>query len=283
MINTESVIYMRQELTQKEIQDVALDILKKVAAICEENDFRYLLMYGTLIGAIRHKGFIPWDDDLDIMMPRPDYDRFLEYMKTHEIPNLKILNPDTSDKYPYMITRVSDDRYEMIADNEIDYGAGVFIDIYPFDGLGTDKKKSIKFGLKGDRISSFCYQASRKSFQKETTTSKIKYMMKLPVYHVSKAFGYKFFQKKLEKLVGKHPYDKSEYVGCVVWLSGGIKDIFKRSWFDDYIMAPYEDSEFRIPKKYDRILRHIYGDYMQLPPESDRVGHHCYKIYRKND
>ena len=76
-------------------------------------------------------------------------------------------------------------------------------------------------------------------------------------------------------------YDSSEYVGCVVWLSGGEKDIFRRKWFDETIMMPFEKYEFRVPKEYDRILRHVYGDYMQLPPEQERVGHHFFKVYKK--
>lgn len=76
-------------------------------------------------------------------------------------------------------------------------------------------------------------------------------------------------------------YDNSKYVGCIVRLSGGWKDIFERSWFDDYIMVDFDKYQFRAPKEYDMVLRKAYGDYMQLPPEKDRVGHHDYVVYEK--
>lgn len=267
----------------KETQEIALDILTIIADICEKENFRYYLIYGTLIGAVRHKGYIPWDDDVDIMMPRPDYERFLDYMSLHgqEYPHLRVFNTRTCKEYPYMISRVSDVRYYIDMDNEKDYGMGIFVDVYPYDGLGNTKDEAVKYGLKGDRLSSFCYQATRERFAIETTVSPFRKIIKFPFYLLSKLCGKNFFQKRLEKLEGQKDYDQSQYIGCVIWLSGGEKDIFKKEWFDEFIKVPFEGSLFRIPKEYDTILRNIYGDYMKLPPEKDRVGHHNYKVYVK--
>jgi len=272
-----------RELDIKETQKISLEILKTVADICEEKGFRYCLIYGTLIGAIRHSGYIPWDDDVDIMMPRKDYEEFLKYFGEHtsDHPHLEIFNPTTCEKYPYMITRISDNRYSIDMANEKPYGMGVFIDIYPYDGLGNTSEEALKFGMKGDRLSSLCYQATRQRYAVETTTSALRKVLKLPVFLFSKLCGKNVFQRKLAKLAGQKAYDDCEYVGCVVWLSGGEKDIFERRMFDECIMHPYEKYEFRVPKEYDAILRHTYGDYMQLPPEKDRVGHHNYKVYEK--
>ena len=274
---------MKKELSIKEVQSISLEILKVIADICEKLQLRYFLIYGTLIGAVRHKGYIPWDDDVDIMMPRPDYDKLLEYLYANisEYPNLKVFNHDVCADYPYMITRISDDRYEIIMDNEKPYGIGIFIDIYPFDGLGNTKEEALKYGLKGDRLSSLCYQATRNKMKMETTVSLFRKIIKMPVFLFSKLCGKDTFQNKLDKLARVKSYDQSEYVGCVVWLSGGEKDIFPRKWFDEYIMTSYENYTFRIPKQYDEILKHVYGDYMTLPPEKDRIGHHFYKVYKK--
>ncbi|MDY6063076.1 MAG: LicD family protein [Erysipelotrichaceae bacterium] len=274
---------MKKELNIKETQKIAIDILDKVAEICDKLNLRYYIFYGSLIGAIRHNDFIPWDDDLDIMMPRKDHDILVDYFIKHqyEYPNLEVFNHDLNEDYPYMITRISDNRYRIVMDNEKEYGMGVFIDIYPFDGLGNNEKEAISFGMKGDHLSSLCYQATREHFAIETTTSIFKKIIKFPVFLYSKIRGKDVFQDKLNKLAGVKDYDKSEYVGCVVWLSWGKKDIFKRKWFDEYIMVKFGEKEYRVPKMYDTILRHGYGDYMQLPPEKERIGHHHYKVYLK--
>ena len=274
---------MKRELTIGEIQAISLEILKKVTDLCVELDLRYYLVYGTLIGAIRHKDYIPWDDDVDIMMPRPDYDRLLAFLERHpeRLEGLAVFNPETCPAYPYMITRISDGRYRLVMDNETEYGLGVFIDVYPYDGLGDTPEEALRYGLQGDRLSSLCYQATRKRYAVETTTSALRKLVKLPVFCLAKLCGKGLFQKKLAALARRKDYDKSEYVGCAVWLSGGEKDIFRRSWFDTYEEVPFGKYVFRVPGAYDAVLRHTYGDYMQLPPEKDRIGHHFYKVYER--
>lgn len=276
---------MKRLVVLQESQNISVEIMRTVADICEQENLRYFLIYGTLIGAIRHKGFIPWDDDLDIMMPRPDYDKLLTYLYEHngEYPHLRVFNHDVCREYPYMITRISDDRYEIVMDNEKPYGMGVFIDIYPYDGLGDTPEEALKYGMKGDRLSSLCYQATRDHFAMENTKSLVRKVVKYPVYLFSKICGKDRFQDKLESLARVKDYDHSEYVGCVVWLSGGMRDIFPRKWFDESILHDFGEYQFRIPKNYDQILRHIYGDYMQLPPENERIGHHFYKVFEKEN
>ena len=276
-----------RKMEMAEIKKISLEIMKQIADICEAQHLRYFLFYGTLIGAIRHHGFIPWDDDLDIMMPREDHDKLLRFLKAHqkEYPNLRIFNPTECQQYPYMITRISDDRYRIVMDNEEEYGMGIFIDIYPFDGLGNTEKEAIRFGNCGDRWSSLCFQATRKKidFRKTTYhgTSTFRKIIKVPVWFVAHLIGKNAIQKKLASMAYQKPYDKSEFVGCVVWLTGGIKDMFKRKWFDESILVSFEKYQFRVPKQYDIVLRHTYGDYMKLPPENERIGQHLYYAYKK--
>lgn len=273
----------KQPLTMHEIQAVSLEILKQVADLCEELNLRYFLAWGTLIGAIRHKGFIPWDDDVDIMMPRPDYDKLLEYLSSSKLPNLTLFNRQTCSEYPYMISRISDDRYILEMENEKSVGMGIFIDIYPMDGMGSTLEEALKFGAYTDRQASLCYQATRDHFAMETTTSLIRKIIKRPVFWYAKVVGKDKFQDNIERYMSQHTieYDKAEWVGDLVWLSGGAREILKREWLDGFEMAPFEQYHFRIPKMYDPVLKQTYGDYMKLPPETERVGHHYYSAFRK--
>ncbi len=274
---------MDKELTTKEIQGVILEILKAVTDICEEQSYRYMLIFGTLLGAVRHHGFIPWDDDIDIMMPRKDHDKFVEYFKNNreKYPHFHLFIYTDCPDYPYMVTRVSDDRYKIIMKNEKDYGMGLFIDIYPFDGIGNTWKEASLRARKGDFLSSVCFQATRKHFAIETTTSKFRKLIKFPFFIFSKIYGKKRAIKILHKMAGIHSYETSKYVGCIIWLSGYKRDCFLRRWFEESIKVAFEQYEFRIPREYNKVLEHDYGDYMQLPPEKDRVGNHNYKAYIK--
>lgn len=277
---------MQEKVSLKESQEVAKKILDVVVDICNSFNLRYYLIYGTLIGAVRHKDFIPWDDDLDIMMPREDYNEFLKIVKKNPqlLKGLQLFDPTLNEQYPYMIGRVSDPNYRIIMENEKKYGMGLFIDIYPFDGLGNNLENAIKEGMKGDRLSSLLYQATRKKCKMEITTSLFRKVIKYPVFRISKTIGSRYFKKKIFKLEEKNhfSFDDSKYVGCLVWLSGGKKDIFRSDWFGKGKKAYFGKRQYIIPSQSDKILKHVYGDYMKLPPKKDRIGHHNYYVVRSN-
>ena len=260
-----------------------MEVLMEIDRICRKHGIQYFADSGTLLGAVRHKGFIPWDDDVDIMMPRPDYDKLIDYLYKNKLPNLTLFDRRMYKDYPYMISRVSDDRYILEFDNEKSIGMGVFIDVYPIDGMGATLKEALKYGKPNDYLSSFCFQATRDHYALEMTKSPIRKLIKRPVFWFCKLVGKDFFQNRIEKRLGKYDYETSEWVGDLIWLCGGEKEIFKREWLDNYIMVPFEQYEFRAPKEYDYVLKQLFGDYMQLPLEEDRIGHHYYRAYRKDD
>lgn len=275
----------KKPLNLSEIQQISLEILKKVTDICEQNNFRYYLAYGTLIGAIRHEGFIPWDDDIDILMPRDDYTKLLLYWEKENnvIENLELFTHKSNRDYPYYIARISDNRYIMEADNEKPYGQGVFIDIYPYDGLGNDRAKADRLCIKGDILSSLCFQASRRRFSFETIRGHFRKVLKFPTFIVSKIVGKRHLLRKLDNLGDLGDFDTSEYVGCAAWNSRGAGIVQKREWFDEIEKVKFDKYYFNIPKGYNEILTLLYGDYMTLPPADERIGQHCYKIYKKQD
>ena len=131
-----------KELTLREIQLGELGVLKKLKEICEDQGLRYFLFFGTLLGAIRHKGFIPWDDDVDVGMPREDYEKLLGYFRENSDALLpfRLMHFSTNENYIYPIARICDTRYQVDYSETKEYGLGLFIDIYPFDGWGDTEE-----------------------------------------------------------------------------------------------------------------------------------------------
>lgn len=271
----------KKELTMKEIQDVSIEILKKVADICEEQNLKYYLAYGTLIGAIRHKGYIPWDDDVDIWMPREDYEKLVEYFREnyYEMMPYKMMNNEISENYPYILPRVIDSRYMLDVKNEKKCGMGIFIDIFPLDGLGDDKNHALKLIDCGKNLSSLIFLSTRKHFGKGTTKSIWKLILKFPIYLYAKLKGKNYFAKKSMQLSLENKYCESKYVGCVTWPTYRDRDVFDKELFDKTILVDFGKYEFRVPEEYDRVLSQIYGDYMKLPSQNERKPHHLYKAY----
>lgn len=269
---------MENYLQLEDIKKISLDILKRVTKICDENGFRYVLAYGTLIGAIRHHGFIPWDDDIDIQMPRPDYTKFLHYMNTHEkeLGNLRAFNRNNTKNYWYGITRVCNTDYVIHTHNERDCGMGVFIDVYPLDGVGTEYVSATKLLIKTGIINDRLCQASGIKF---------KYSLKHPYYDLRifthRMLGSKYYIKKIDQIIAKCDYENSNYLALACWDSS--PQIYNKNFFDDRIKVKFEGTEFYAPREYDNALRLTYGDYMKLPPKSEQVPHHGYVAFKKNN
>lgn len=270
-----------KKIAFRESQLAACCVLDKIDTICRNQDIRYYVFYGSLIGAVRHKGIIPWDDDIDIMMPRPDYDRFMAYCLKHhnKIMPYKAVDYKSDADYPYAIMRMYDTRYVIRSENEDDYGMGVFVDIYPFDGMGNNKLSAVRMAKKSDFYSSMCFLSTRKKYSRDNTDSTARMFVKYPAFLLAKLFGKKFWLTRLEKAAGKYSYEKSRYVGTVMWLSGAEDEVYERSWLKECLEMPFENIMVTVPKEYDKILRHHYGEYMAPPDEKGRKPHHDYETF----
>lgn len=269
-------------MSMEEIQVVSLEILKKIAEICEEQDLRYSLAWGTLLGAVRHHGFIPWDDDVDIQMPRPDYLKLKAYFNTHakELYPLKLFDNDIKD-YPYELARVSNDDYVIDTDNEKPCGLGVFIDIYILDGTRDTFEDAWEYASKTSKYPRLIFLSTRKYYHFGTTKGTLKKIFKFFVFIYAKIMGKSFFKRKLMSMIDKDSYDMKEFVGCVSWCERPKYAVIKKSEFEDMIDFQFEKYKFKGPRQYDKYLRQWYGDYMQLPPEKDRIYQHMYNAYKK--
>ena len=274
--NKEEIIM--QELTLEEIQQNSFQVLLKFKEICDENNLQYFLAYGTLLGAIRHKGFIPWDDDIDVWMPRPDYERFIKLCIENDLTPFCLKHYKTCKEYIYPIARLVDTRFKVDYNDTKEYGLGLFIDIYPLDGMVATDKKHRK---KSNRLMRKIGMMGMKNYI--PSPNKLKNIVKYPYFIFKKIFNRNSNKliAKADKLAQKYDYSQSETVGCAVW---DIEwKIVPKNDFADAVDVEFNGCTFKAPIGYDNLLRKSYRDYMQLPPENERIAHHDYKAYKKDN
>lgn len=280
-----------KELTSIELKTVELDILKNVANFCDVNHLRYNLGGGTLLGAVRHKGFIPWDDDIDISMPRPDYMKFIEkYNGSSENYFVKSIENDGS--YIYTNAKVYDKRTylkDFLVSKSLSY-SGVHIDIFPVDGIPeTHISREILYLIQRLLIimvngSSMRYIRSHKYYDSTSSLANIlgifRTIMKFSAISIFKIFPTNKLVKLVNSNLERYSYNKSEYVACLVaCIHGASCEKMRKMDFEHRIKLQFEDLLFWSPACYKLYLQNLYGDYMKLPPVENRKPHHNFKAY----
>lgn len=274
-----SSLETRHKMKLKESQHDTLEILQKLDELCRKLNITYWVMYGTLIGTIRHKGFIPWDDDFDVCMPRQDYDKFTKYFENHgNDVNSLYLDNYKYDKTSFLwINRICDRDHELIFERW-KHKSGLFIDIYPFDGMGNEQDKDFWNKNKNTNynyIKGFYMASELTLLYGNSTSHKI---LNLPYDVYSKVKGKQYFYEKIDTISRRFSWDESKYVGLPVW-DTWLKFLDKK-WFEETIYLPFENTKVPAPAGYDSILRTVYGDYMNLPPEDQRKPQHDYAAYK---
>ena len=273
--------YEGQELNLREIQIGEYNILKKIHDICTKLNLKYYLFYGTLLGAVRHEGFIPWDDDIDIIMPRDDYSVLIDYFINNEteLKPLKLFHYRTNPEYIYPIARISDSRYSLVFNNTKEYGLGLFVDVYPLDGCGNTKKEAERIWKKNKNAKFWVGVYGINKFKK-STKSPLRSFLKFAAITVVKLMN---IPKKIASLDHKasiRKFSDNKYVGCTAWEVSGL-GYFKKELLDSSVLLKFEDSYFNAPSKYDEVLKETYGDYLKMPSEDNRIPHHEYRAFLK--
>lgn len=248
------------------------EIAKRFDAFCNEHNLRYFGIGGTAIGALRHRGLIPWDDDIDFVMPRPDYERFLK-LAPQLMPKYEVITHRNTPKYHLSMAKMCDTNTSYISSFRQHVVLGAFIDIFPMDGCpgeNVDERVDffnnyMKIRHRGEAIGNyFTFRDFIASiYRKDFNGAKNQILSHW--YHILGKKNDIFF--KCDDILMANPYDSSEYVAYFsTWRSAKI--ISPRAWFDDYYYAPFEDFNIRLPKGIHQYLTQLFGDYMTPPPQS---------------
>lgn len=276
-----------KELTKDEFIEwkrIITDVLREFHEICHRNGLTYYAVGGTAIGAVRHKGIIPWDDDIDVAMPRPDYDRFMEICRNQDLGNYELVSSENRDDYNLSFPKLCNKNTTLVERWDTPCVIGLFIDIFPLDGASDDREEMQRMVEK--------YRKMKNKVEAISTHNTFGEYMSLLLTpkewgrFVTKTIGF-FFRKRykkmllnrMDKLSRTYPFETSpnviNYAGAY-----GIRELFKKeSLKGEVYSVPFEDIVIDMMPDVETHLRGIYGDYMQLPPEDKRIPHHLKAFY----
>ena len=266
-----------QEVTDiREIQQMELGIMEYIHEVCQKIGVKYFLAYGSLIGAVRHKGFIPWDDDMDICMLREDYEKLQDYLIANPDERYEVMSYKNNLNYVYPFMKVQDNHtYLLEEDVRIDSNMGIYVDIFPVDGYEDDvefKNKMTKL-IKKRQLS--CYTFKGITNTKSVLNSLLRYVSVIIFYFTNT----NKYVAQIEELAKSRKVSDYEQVDYLIYKDMN-KPVWRREWLEQVTTGIFEGKEFTIPKNYHEILTSDYGDYMQLPPVEQRVSHHDFKLWK---
>ena len=271
-----------REMSVEDIQSISLDILRDIHQFCVNHEIKYTLQGGTLLGAVRHKGFIPWDDDVDIAMPRPDYDRFLNTYKSskgyhvfsRELPKYKQNVYIAYARVCDMGRTFVDDRLSFWTDVK----TGLWVDVFPLDGdLESIQESKRRLG----NVKKFWKIGVRKRVALRPFSSAVGWQKKCRLCFkkaISKVTSFSAIDKHIE-LCRAIPFGSTSYYCNLAFMSYGIRERHRIAVLEERQLVPFEGEHFYIMSGFDEALREKYGDYMKLPPMEKRVRAHSSNKY----
>lgn len=270
-------------MTLDEIKQCAFNILLYLDAFCKERNITYWLCGGTLLGALRHKGFIPWDDDIDIMMPREDYNRLcVEFPKDGRY---RLLNSDNTKNFPYAFGKIIDTTTIKIEPLRRKYQKiGIDIDVFPIDNYPDDIEAANKMCQSIEVEQKKLYSVLAKYSKGRNFVVTIVRFITTAFWHITDDLGLNSAQKfifRIQKLSQQYNSDKTINCGIAIIAHYGIREMNKKTVYASNKEVEFEKHCFPAPIGYDEYLSNLYGNYMLLPPKEKRVTHHSYHAYWK--
>lgn len=265
----------KTEMNLTQIRETELGILKHFRDFCAQAQIRWCLSNGTLLGAVKYGGFIPWDDDIDVFVPRADYDRLVKTYRDSD--RYRLFSPERDRHYRFPFAKLCDMTTEKAEDNVANgVRLGVDIDIFPLDAWDEDadaarrqtaaQKKNIA------RLTFFkCARA--------ISVNPVKRLVKNVVLTLCRPVC-GLYVRKMDRIARANAAaERPVWLGCVAWCIYGHREILPAEVFDSLVPVCFEGEEFPAPAGYDRYLRSLYGDYTQDPPPEKQVTHHHYRAY----
>lgn len=243
--------------------------LEAIDAVCREHGLRYYLWAGTMLGAVRHKGFIPWDDDMDICMPRPDYEQLISHWREWLPQPYEVIAPETDPTYPYPFAKIEDASTTVLERPDFKFLEGVYIDVFPIDGAPTDEQKRKSHFKRYKFWRHLLFLRGRDPFKHgKGPRSWFPWLL-------HKVYSLEGLQNKVKGYMTKYPYDASDYV-CDY--DDGLRGVIEKRILGTPQVYPFEDKQFLGVEHYDEYLSNKYGDYMQLPPKEKQIQHHFFRL-----
>ena len=264
------------ELSLDEIKQIQIGILDQVDSHCRANNIRYSLFFGTLLGAVRHQGYIPWDDDIDLMMPRPDYEKFLATF--NQSGRYQVLSHTIVRDFPYTFAKVQDSETRLDENVGLPFKMGVNIDVFPVDGVPAEEARFEQYfrNLKRYRDALIVKMIKLDFSQRSLTKNVMLVCLKILCAPVS----YRWLIKTIQYKVAKFNYEDSDHVMVACVHDNKRKHKALKDWYGEFIELEFESKKYFGIKDAGEFLTLQYGDnYMQLPPVGQRVTHHTYKAY----
>lgn len=262
-------------LTSDEYKEEAKKVLAGLHDICTRNNIRYFIAYGTMLGAVRHKGFIPWDDDIDVCMTRDDYERLCDVM-AKETDDYYILSEDTSRYYYFYFSRFCSRSATLKLKGIIDFeGLGPFVDIFILDKTSENPAERAAHNREVLALNQkIKYAVPIRYYHSLKPKRRIKMILNLPKrIDAGLIHGFDRIKKQRRETILRYRNSDSKLY-TTSYDPIQEKCLYYQNEIDDLILVPFEDLEVYIPAAYDTLLTRRYGDYMQLPPEDQRITHH---------
>ncbi|SHF22128.1 LicD family protein [Alkalibacter saccharofermentans] len=257
----------------KKLKKLELEILKYIDELCKQHSLNYYLVGGTLLGAIRHKGFIPWDDDIDIGMMRDDYNKLIYLLAEDQSDKYFVQNFQTDPEYPRYITKIRLNGTQFIEGHLKDYNMhhGIFIDIFPLDKIKDKNDKKLDFRVNCAKKVLTLRTIRNGHIEHMSKNKRIVAKILRPLTFL---IPLRFYDSLIDYIYGYENGGDSNYVTNFSSQYGWRKQTFPIDVYGEGTYLEFEGHQFMAPDKWEVILKSLYGDYMKLPPEEKRNSGH---------